>query len=117
MNKTLINVLFVVFGFLAHLLLYTSPEWSIVGIIGMIVAAAGLTNISVKLFKLTSTKADYIVPALAAIILGAGLYFLRLNNYYDLTGLSRSLAETTSILLVFFPVVRLYLAARVNLNF
>lgn len=112
MNNKFVNVLFVIFGFLANLLLARSPEWNIVAVLGALFAGIGLSNLTYFLIPNNGTKADWIIPLALLVIFGALVALLRTNAFFGLSGDSLNLVQTITIILTIAPLSRLYAYVR-----
>jgi Kef-type K+ transport system membrane component KefB len=109
MNSTFKNVLFIIFGFLAYLFLAHAGDWDIVAILGALIAGIGISNLSFRYFPNRQKITDWVYPAIILVFFSTIVFFLRTNNYLNLTGLNLNLLQSFTLILTLAPLARLYM--------
>lgn len=79
MNSTRKNILVVVVGYLAYVILFNLGDWSFIGCLGALAAGACLGNLILTAFPLTGKRSDWSVPLVASVLPILGVVFLRNN--------------------------------------
>ncbi len=106
------NLVLVILGMAAYYLLGKSPDWNIVGMIGIIVASAGMYYLTLPVYPFKGNFTDWLFPLIYILIVGYLLVTLRSGSLMNIDTLAYAISEGLFTLATFTGVVRLYSYAR-----